>query len=513
MKIKYRLITTEDRKLDSYILSDDNNQLHRICYKDIVNYDIDNATINTENFTCRANKGVNIQTITLRNYNKQFIPVVDDTNDEFDWYVSGDLEYWLRKMRETNLTDVVYLYGAPRVGKTSVLRNFCYSNFDNIVYVDLNNDTHNILNILLKSNIRTIGDRLAAFAHLNYGVTFKSRTNSVLILDNMPCNVTAAVLSKLRNYGSCLNFSIIVAGTMIPTSLGIQLNRSSSKGLFIVNMLSRRYGDVSTSLYWQYVKRKESNGVNFADAAYVDYKHWGGYPEVVKSYFDTAAIKKHLANIWSVIIARCAECVPEKERSAIPTVVKHVVYTSLTTTRVNEVMDYAGIAQASRVCQATVMKVRAWLIDNGILLRCAINPDGDITHVSNCSKYYLNDCGLLTYFLTYVVEANSIDKQRLVTENFVYLVLFDLGCMPSTAIYNNHKIDFVILRDHFIWGIIIDSSVKSAEALKVFFENGLIDYAVELNDTVRNSRESIKYEDDIKSAPTHRLRDILCRCY
>jgi hypothetical protein len=87
MLVKYRLVTTEEHVLDSYILDDGFGAITRVYYKNIVNYDITNACVNPSDFTCRAKSGNTIATLTLHDYNKKFVvndEITRDIYSEFD---------------------------------------------------------------------------------------------------------------------------------------------------------------------------------------------------------------------------------------------------------------------------------------------------------------------------------------------------------------------------------------------------------------------------------------------
>jgi predicted AAA+ superfamily ATPase len=318
---------------------------------------------------------------------------------------------------------------------------------------------------------------IKSFVARKYGVLLKSRADSVIIIDEIQEDI--ALYNEIRMLVRYLNTAVIVTGSY----LGVLYN-TKERVFFAAGDL---HEVTMMPLSFKEVRRCFPNKSD--EEVYRLYRKYGGFPEVVKNYEKgDSVIKPILSKIWGTFYRECDRYMPKEDHELLPRIILLVLSEMLCEKRGKMLANYEAIARkieleyAVHITKTMVAKAYDWLIKCGVLLDCALCPVGDFTGYNYC-RYYLVDCGLLNYFLTYVSTKDESNKEGLITENYAFIELRHRGINVRTATYNQYELDFLYdshLPDVDIIGVEVKTKDGEAKSLKEFRRAGKIQKAYKI---------------------------------
>lgn len=172
--------------------------------------EIDNITV-TSSGVIRSKKGKLLE-ITLRQYNDKLFSELCKTNP-----FVRDIQTFLIDWKSSSNRHVLQLEGPRQVGKTTELLKFGYKHYEQVVYVNVANDTGGFLDKVVYAGINTLA--MSAYCKSNNLPYYADNSSTLLLIDEIQASST--VYNSIRAFNSNLNCDIIVTGSY----LGQLLNR------------------------------------------------------------------------------------------------------------------------------------------------------------------------------------------------------------------------------------------------------------------------------------------------
>ncbi len=401
------------------------------------------------------------------------------------------------------------LYGARQVGKTYIVTEFGKNNYQNMIYVNFEQDEKIIPYFESSISPEEIIKVLEKF----YNQKIIPYETLIFFDEVQNCN---RALTSLKYFAEqAPEYDIIAAGSL----LGVSINRekySFPVGKVIIKTV---YPLDFEEFLWasgkelliekikeSFEKNKPMNETlhNEAISLYKDFLIVGGMPMVVRSYLSKDDILKY-SEIQSLILsAYTADMAKYSENSqSIKTI---SAYESIPSQlgKENKKFQYAMIQKGARA--SVFGESIDWLLNAGLVLKCDKTTRGDVPpnmYVDiSAFKIYMSDVGLLSYRKR--ITRNNLDEYNqlyrgAITENYVANQLvqngYDLYYWETLA---GSEVDFIIIRDEKIIPIEVKSSEKvRSKSLNTFIKQYKPEYSI------RISEKNFGMKNDIKSVPLY----------
>lgn len=224
---------------------------------------------------------------------------------------------------------------------------------------------------------------------------------------------------------------------------------------------------------------------------YDSYCKVGGYPAVVRKYFETGDIvecRREIAHIIQIFVEESERYFDDilemglleqmlpliaqtmaKEKKGVPDLVK-------------ELSSVLFRDDSNRVTKKSVNQAIAWLCRSDVIGYCGRVNEGNMLDVTPNCRFYFRDLGVARHFLEMAgVQPDAI--AGLINENFVYLYLKKkaaaleiAGMMPLYALYKDGELDFFVnsRRDYKNYGIEVKAGRTVGRTSRLMLEDGKI---------------------------------------
>ena len=401
------------------------------------------------------------------------------------------------------------LYGARQVGKTYIVTEFGKNNYQNMIYVNFEQDEKIIPYFESSISPEEIIKVLEKF----YNQKIIPYETLIFFDEVQNCN---RALTSLKYFAEqAPEYDIIAAGSL----LGVSINRekySFPVGKVIIKtvypldfeefLCANGKELLIEKIKESFKENKPMNEAlhNEAISLYKDFLIVGGMPMAVRSYLSKDDMLKY-SEIQSLILsAYTADMAKYSENSqSIKTI---SAYESIPSQlgKENKKFQYAMIQKGARA--SVFGESIDWLLNAGLVLKCDKTTRGDVPpnmYVDiSAFKIYMSDVGLLSY-RTKITRNNLEEYNQLyrgaITENYVANQLvqngYDLYYWETTA---GSEVDFIIIRDEKIIPIEVKSSEKvRSKSLNTFIKQYNPEYSI------RISEKNFGMENGIKSVPLY----------
>ena len=401
------------------------------------------------------------------------------------------------------------LYGARQVGKTYIVTEFGRENYNNMVYVNFEQDEKIIPYFEDSVSPEEIIKVLESFYNE------KIVPGQTLIFFDEVQNCNRALTSLKYFTENAPEYDIIAAGSL----LGVAINRKKYsfpvgkvilKTVYPLDFEEFLWAKNKELLVNKIKKAYETNSPlneglhKEAMELYKEFLIVGGMPMAVKSYIEEVKTIDYTEIQSLILSAYTADMAKYTDNSqSIKTI---SAYESIPSQlgKDNKKFQYSMIQKGARA--SLFGESIDWLINSGLVLKCYKTTRGDVppnmfADVSSF-KIYMSDVGLLSN-RTKITKNNLDEYNKLykgaITENYVANQLVQNGYeLYYWESRTGSEVNFVIIKDEKIIPIEVKSSENvKAKSLQSFIKQYSPEYSI------RISSKNFGMENNIKSVPLY----------
>ena len=420
-----------------------------------------------------------------------------------------DLIAWKNQKRRKPLL----IYGARQVGKTYLIKEFGKNNYENVIYVDF--EQNSLVNNMINEDITP------EYIISNLEMIFEQKIDkdkTLIIFDEIQKNSRA--LTSLKYFcDDAPEYHIIAAGSLLGVFLA-EKDYSFPVGKvdfltiypmsfdeFLINTNNKLLKDKIIECF---NNNKELDKVLHEKALglYYNYLILGGMPEVVQEYINSNSIISAVGYQASIINAYKSDIMKyvndSRESNKILATFNSI---PAQLAKDNKKFQYKLIQKGG---SSTIFGESVdWLVNSAIVNKCIKSKVGvplKMYEEMDSFKLYMNDVGLLvnlSEFPIYLIrnrEAVNESMLGMLTENYVASSLKYNGF--SLHYWKNEwdsEIDFIVQSQN---GLIIPIEVKTSTHTK---SRSLNNYNKEYNPkyAIRISEKNFGFINNIKSIPLY----------
>ena len=420
--------------------------------------------------------------------------------------IEKDLLEWKK-----NFKMPLMLIGARQTGKTYILEEFCKTNFENYIYINLEKeeDIREIFDATL--NPEKIIEKIQILRKVNF-----NPNNTIIFFDEIQTSERA--ITSLKYFcESDKPYKIVTAGSL----LGVKINRFKSSfpvGKVVIKYLfpmdfEEYLMALGEDMLIEEIRKHYNSNEKVLDSIhekaldlYKKYLILGGMPKVIENFIENnlnisnvdfelqdyiitnylADMNKYTDNTESIKNSKIYNAIPKE------------------LARENNNFKYSIVDKDAR-------KIRYessldWLLASNMILKCDLTEKNESplkAFVNNDKfKIYLSDTGLLRSLSNIDYTEILLDKNEMykgvLTENYVACELYTKFRELYYYIFSKYEIDFLIK----INGDIIPIEVKSGRRTN---SKSLNEYIKKYNPkySIRISAKNFGFENNIKSIPLY----------
>lgn len=450
--------------------------------------EINNITV-TSSGVIRSKKGKLLE-ITLRQYNDKLCSELCKTNP-----FVRDIQTFLIDWKSSSNRHVLQLEGPRQVGKTTELLKFGYKYYEQVVYVNVANDTGGFLDKVVYAGINTLA--MSAYCKSNNLPCYVDNSSTLLLIDEIQASST--VYNSIRTFNSNLNCDIIVTGSY----LGQLLNREFFQPAGTIRTLE--LGPLSFREFSRIFNLEKSlTSIDIFGSSlseqytelykiYNIYRQIGGYPDIVKEYLRTKSVNQcmyAISNLLDLFEKESRTYFKDEREVGIFSEVYRAVAQLICSDKQGNgnktlklLSEIVSKNQKTLISRDEISRAISWLYNCGIIGTCDLFNNGDVTNIVSSRKIYFTDCGIANYSLRNSNYPESNTSGAL-TENFVYCELSKLyknyatdltGNTPCFSTYGTYELDFVLVdQSRNIIGIEVKTTDGSHKSLDMFLAKKFI---------------------------------------
>lgn len=417
----------------------------------------------------------------------------------------------LLKWKEQHINLPYMLVGARQTGKTYILTEFCKNEFENYVYINLDN-MEQIRNIFEQSIIpEEIIKNIEAIFNINIDIN-----NTIIFLDEI--QVSERAISSLKYFAeSKKEYKIVCAGSL----LGVKINRFKSSfpvgkvwidylypmtfEEFLIAINEEKLLDLIKECFDNIKPMLEATHQK-ALTLYNEYLCLGGMPSSVLNYINSQNdILKLDDDILRIILTSyMADMAKYTENTE--SIKNNKIYQSIPAQlgKENKKFKYSLIETSAR--SREYESSLDWLLASNMVLKCnnVKLPQSPLkAYLENSFKVYLSDIGLLRVLANIskneiLLNKNTIFK-GVIAENYVAEILYSkYKELYYWQLGSQYEVDFLLN----INGDIIPIEVKSndnisSKSLNYYIKRYSPNYAI------RISTKNFGFQNGIKSIPLY----------
>ena len=419
----------------------------------------------------------------------------------------SELEKWKNKKKRKPLI----IQGARQVGKTWIMKEFGKRSFDNVVYINFDNNER------MKNVFDCDYDisRIISALKIEHGKNFVAE-NTLLIFDEIQ-EVPKALTSLKYFCENAPEYAIVAAGSL----LGVAMHQGTSfpvgkvdfLHLYPLNFYEFLLAIGETGLA-DLLDKQDYELINSFSSKYTDllrkYYYVGGMPEVVQCYVDTDDMQE-VRNIQKeLLIYYENDFSKHAPKETVPRI--QMVWNSIPAQLAKENRKFIyGIVREGARAKDFELAIQ-WLEDCGLIHKCyrVAKPRMPLISYMEMSsfKLFMLDVGLLTakgnLSPRILLEGNRIFEEfkGALTEQFVAQEL----CAPEYELYyystenSTGEIDFVIQHNcHCIPLEVKAEENLRARSLRAFCDKYKPDIAI------RTSMSNYREQDWMNNVPLYAL--------
>lgn len=452
---------------------------------------VDNLT-KLKNGTIKSKRG-KLKEIQLKQYNLIVYRELLKENP-FKREIEDDFIKW----KNDESRKVLRVNGPRQVGKTTEILKFGYNNYEQVIYVNLQNNGKIFLEEVISS--QRIPLELTKYCRKFNLPEYIDDDSTLLIVDEI--QLIPKVYNSIRLLKSQLKCDIVVTGSYLGRIFNSEFFHPAGQ-IDIISLRTLSFREFCSLFKASkildnldlYGKDSPEN-YELLNKLYNIYRQIGGYPDVVKKYIETKSVESALGVMSSLMEVFKEESmtyfkdVREVEIfNGVYRAVAQIMCTDKKGTGNHTLKDINTLVSNKNktlVSKEEVSKAVSWVHRCGIIGTCNLVNNGDIRDVLYDRRIYFTDCGLANY----VLQNSGYDKSNIdgvLTENFVYCELqrvYDkvkglVDDRPMFSVYGNYELDFMIVdKNNNAVGIEIKTQNGAHKSLNVYLDKKLINRGI-----------------------------------
>ena len=426
-------------------------------------------------------------------------------------YMERLLFHQLAKWKDKKKRKPLIIQGARQVGKTWIMKEFGKRYFENVVYINFENNER------MKNVFEMDFDipRIISALKIENGKTFEA-DNTLLIFDEIQ-EVPKALTSLKYFYENAPEYAIVAAGSL----LGIALHQGTSfpvgkvefLHLYPLNFYEFLMATGQDALA-ELLEQQDYELINSFSTKYIDllrkYYYVGGMPEAVQCYIDTDDMQE-VRNIQKELLVYYEnDFSKHAPKETVPRI--QMVWNSIPAqlAKENRKFIYGMVREGARAKDFEL--AIQWLEDCGLIHKCyRVKKPGMplISYMEMSSfKIFLSDIGLLAAKANLpakiLLDGNKVFEEfkGALTEQFVAQEL----CAAEKELYyystenSTGEIDFILQQSSYC----IPIEVKAEENLRARSLRAFCDkYSPDIS--IRTSMSNYRKEDWLCNVPLYAL--------
>lgn len=407
--------------------------------------------------------------------------------------VQEQLADWKKKRHMT----VLQVEGPRQVGKTHEVRKFAYSNYQQVIYVNLVRDEFGFEDFISADNFMECYCQRAGIG------SYADDENTILVIDEI--QESTVIYNSIRDLRERLSCDIIVSGSYLARTVNSK-DFFLPAGIAYLRMFPLSFREFCRALELEdtlmkidlYGSSPEADYMRL-EAAYQAYRRIGGYPQVVTTYMKTQSIEDCMEVLGDLVQTFTAESSRFFTNSTALSIF-HEAYKAVLIQVAEEkkgtgktflefVTHFVKESVKEPVSRNEVRSAASWLLYSGIIGYCDLYNNGDVTDVISNRRAYFADSGIANYISDMVtVPKDAIEG--MLTETFAYTELNRLyqmsvgkkpvrGDKPCFSICGDYELDFVVVDKNDVkFGLEIKTGNGRAKSLEYFRDKGMINRGV-----------------------------------
>ncbi len=418
-----------------------------------------------------------------------------------------DIQYDLLQWKNDGAKQVLRLLGPRQSGKTTELRRFAYSNYENIIYINLADDRHGFMEMLQnrETNLEWSHSILASYCNKANLSAFINDRRTILIIDEI--QLSTKCYNSIRSLREEYNIDIIITGSYLAITFTNKEYFPPMGTLRDMTLLPLSFSEFCNV----FGKRKILENVNMfnelptkqhkdIDKLYEVYRQIGGYPEVIKTFIDTKDIVKTQGMISTLIqLFKNESSVylkSSRQVNIFDATFNQVIIQMCSGNRKNavkqldELLNTVSKNTESFASRREIIESINWLYFSKVIGLCDQCVDGKLTNIQTGKRMYYMDCGIAYNLINKVPGIDKSSMDGIMTETFVFNELYKLhlsnsfvykvkGENPCFSTPGTYELDF-IEQDikGKVYGIEVKTKDGDPKSLKIYIQKGLIDKGI-----------------------------------
>lgn len=412
---------------------------------------------------------------------------------ELERDVQAELLNWKNKRHQT----VLQVEGPRQVGKTHEVKKFAYSNYQQVIYVNLVRDEYGFEDLMNQDAFMELYCQRAGAGK------FLDGENTILVIDEI--QESKEVYNSIRDLRERLSCDIIVSGSYLARTVNSR-DFFLPAGIAYLKMyplsfveFCRAMGLETQLLGLDLYGGSDLECYRNLEEAYQIYRRIGGYPQVVTTYLKTRNQADCMDVLGDLVQTFTAESSRFFSNSTALSIFREV-YRSIMVEMVQEkrgtgksflesATNFVKDSVKEPVSRNEVRAASSWLLYSGIIGYCDLYNNGDVTDVVSNRRAYFADNGIANY-ISGIVTIPRASVEGILTETFAFTELnrlyqvpagrkLVLGDKPCFSVCGDYELDFVVVdREGVRTGIEVKTGDNRARSLEFYKDKGLVDRAL-----------------------------------
>ncbi len=404
--------------------------------------------------------------------------------------------------KDRNSGKVLEVSGARQVGKTYILTKFARENYRSFFYINMMQTSgQEFLSCLDRATKWEPGEeRLKQPIHKAlelFDRNFTDDKDTVVLIDEI--QESAKVYSLVRQFSREFRTHFIITGSYLGKTLEKDyfLPAGDIETMILDTLSYEEFLQAAgkRALYEEIGLYGESIHKNYDElrSLYDIYCRIGGYPAVVRKYFETGDIKScrsEIAHIIRIFVEESERYFDDiLEMNLLEQMLPGIAQTMLKEKKgsPNLVKELSAVIfrdDSNRVTKKSVNQAIAWFYRSNVIGYCGQVNEGNILDITPNCRFYFRDLGVADYFLN-IAGAPPDMIAGIVNENFVYIYLKKLadhqmiaGTAPLYALYKNGELDFFVnsRKNYMNYGIEVKAGRSAGRTADKMLEDGKIQF-------------------------------------
>lgn len=413
-----------------------------------------------------------------------------------------DIYDWLIQWKCRNSGKVLEVSGARQVGKTYVLTKFAKESYKDFLYINMMQTSGQDFVACLHQAARWKPGEKRVERPIHQALElfdkdFVDGEDTVVIIDEI--QESAEVFSLIRQFAREFKAHFIVTGSY--------LGKTAGKEYFLPagDIDTMELSTLSFEEFLQAAGKKElydqidlygggsHEDYDLLKSLYDVYCKIGGYPAVVRKYFETGDIsecRREIAHIIQIFVEESERYFDNiLEIGLLEQMLPLIAQTMAREKKgspdlVKELSSVLFRDDSNRITKKSINQAIAWFCRSDVIGYCGRVNEGNMLDVTPNCRFYFRDLGVAGHFLNMAgVQPDTI--AGIINENFVYLhlkkkadALEIAGMTPLYALYKDGELDFFVnsRRDYKNYGIEVKAGRTMGKTAGQMLADGKIQY-------------------------------------